>query len=304
MAVIEFLNEQEVAELLTFEELIPIIERALIRYSSGQVLQPVRQFVDVIEHGGFFGLMPAVSADMGVKLVTFYPRNAEKGKYTHHALILLFDAESGEPISVIDGRLITEMRTAATSAVATKILSSEDARTLAILGSGVQAHSHWEAMTRIRDFREIRVWSRDGSRAKRFAEEIGADSVETAEDAVRGADVVVTATASKAPILNGTWLKDGAHVNAIGWNGVDARELDDKAMSNFVFVESRVAALDQAGNVRGSGCQITGEIGEVLSGKINISRDNTTIFDSVGMAIEDIAAAGLVMAKSRAGKSL
>jgi ornithine cyclodeaminase/alanine dehydrogenase-like protein (mu-crystallin family) len=297
MDSIAFFDEDKVRGLISMADLIPTMKQALIDFSAGRVVQPVRQFVNVDEHQGFFGMMPAVAGDMGIKLVTFYPGNADRGMHTHHALILLFRAETGEPLAVMDGRLITEMRTAATSAAATDLLATPDSRVLAILGSGVQARSHWEAMQLVRDFDEVRVWSRDPSHARDFALEIGGTAM-SAEDAVRGADVVVTATAAVEPILHGAWLKPGAHVNAVGWNGPDARELDDTAMVNAVFVESRDAAADQAGNVRGSGCVITAEIGTALAGEVEVSPEQTTIFDSVGMAIEDIASAGLVWRKA------
>lgn len=294
--MIAFVDEKKVEQLLAMADLIPVMEHALVDFSAGRVVQPVRKFLNIEQHGGFFGLMPAVSGDMGIKLVTFYPNNAERGLHTHHALILLFRPETGEPLAVLDGRLITEMRTAATSAAATKLLAAPDARVLAILGSGVQARSHLAALKLVRDFDEVRVWSRNEEHAKAFAAEFGAAAM-SAEEAVRGADVVVTATAATEPILSGVWLKPGAHVNAVGWNGVDGRELDDQAMANVVFVESREAAADQAGNVRGSGCEIYAEIGEAIAGNVGARANETTIFDSVGLAIEDIAAAGLVQRK-------
>lgn len=293
------LDETRVEQLLHMDALIPVMEQALIAFSAGEVVQPVRQFVNVEQHGGFFGLMPAVAPatdDMGIKLVTFYPNNAERGMHTHHALILLFRPETGEPLAVMDGRLITEMRTAAVSAAGTKALAAPDAKVLAILGSGVQARSHLQALRLVRDFAEVRLWSRNADHARTLGDDLGLTVMPTAEAAVRDADVIATATAATAPILQGAWLKPGAHVNAIGWNGADARELDDAAMANAVFVESRDAAADQAGNVRGSGCTIRGELGELLAGKIDAPVGETTILDTVGMAIEDVAAAGLVYA--------
>jgi thiomorpholine-carboxylate dehydrogenase len=273
----------------------------LISFSQGKVTQPVRQFVNITEHNGFFGLMPAVGQDMGIKLVTFYPDNGEKGLHTHHALILLFKAETGEPLAVLDGRLITEMRTAAVSAAATKALAKPACEVLAVLGAGLQARAHIEALSLVRDFKEIRIWARVPERAQALAGEVGAIAM-GAEEAVRGADVVATTTAAVEPILRGEWLKAGAHVNAIGWNGPDGRELDDAAMrDNVVFVESREAAADQAGNVRGSGCEVYGEIGEALSGALPARAGETTIFDTVGMAIEDVATAALVYQRALAG---
>jgi thiomorpholine-carboxylate dehydrogenase len=239
---------------------------------------------------------------MGIKLVTFYPSNAARGLPTHLAMIQLFAPETGEALALIDGRLITEMRTAAVSAAATKVLAASDAKVLAILGSGVQARAHVEALSHVRDFDEIRVWGRTHAHAERFAEEIGARVVD-AEEAVRGADVIVTATAATEPILEGAWLKSGAHVNAVGWRGHTSRELDDAAMANVVVVESREAAHDQCGDVILSGAAIHAELGEILAGDKPARTDETTIFDSVGIAVEDIAAAQLVYEAARAGKA-
>ena len=295
-----YLDEPQVAELLSMEDLIPAMEAALISLSKGEVVMPVRRFINIEQHNGFFGLMPAAGTEMGIKLVTFYPDNGDKGLHTHHALILLFRPETGEPLAIMDGRLITEMRTAAVTAVATKLLAPPEARVLGILGAGLQGRSHVEALSQVRDFDEILIWSRTESHAARFAEEIGA-RVCSAEQTVREADVVVAATAASDPIVEGAWIKRGAHVNSVGWNGPDGRELDDVAMANVVFVESREAALDQAGDVRGSGGSIYSEIGEALSGAVPARAGETTIFDSVGVAIEDIASAKLVY--DRATKS-
>jgi len=185
------------------------------------------------------------------------------------------------------------MRTAAVSAAATKLLASRDAKILAILGSGVQAHSHFEALQLVRHFEEIRVWNPTLEHAERFAKEIGATALQ-AEDAVRGADVIVTVTNSKTPVLNGSWLKPGCHVNAIGACRPDWRELDDDAMSNVVFVDSREGALKESGDVILSGAKIYAELGEALAGKVPPCATETTIFKSLGMAAEDIAAATLV----------
>jgi thiomorpholine-carboxylate dehydrogenase len=173
---------------------------------------------------------------------------------------------------------------------------------LAILGSGVQARAHAEALARVRAFDEIRVWGRTRAHAERFAAEIGASAM-AAEDAVRGADVVVTATAATEPILRGAWLKPGAHVNAIGWRGHSSRELDDAAMRNVVVVESREAAHDQCGDVILSGAKIHAELGEILAGAKPAQAEETTVFDSVGIAVEDIAAAHLVYEAARGGRT-
>src|SRR6266702_4799332 len=211
-----FLDEDQVRKHLRMADLIPAMEKALTEFSAGKVTQPVRQVISVDPPGGFYGMMPALTPEgLGQKIVTFYPPNADKGLPTHMATILLNDPETGAPLAVMDGRLITEMRTAAVSAATTKLLASPDAKVLAILGSGVQARSHAEALRFVRQFQETRVWSPTREHAERFAKEISAKPM-SAEEAVRDADVVVTATNSKTPVLEGAWLKAGSHLNAIG----------------------------------------------------------------------------------------
>ena len=288
-----FLDEEQVRRHLRMETLIPAMERALIDFSDGKVVQPVRSVVPVDPPGGFMGIMPALSEGLGLKVVTFYPPNAQRGLPTHMATIFLLDPETGTPLVVMDGRLITEMRTAGVSAAATKLLASPEATVLAILGSGVQARSHVEALRLVRPLREIRVWSPTKAHADRFAEEIGAKSM-SPEKAVRDADVVVTVTNSKTPILRGAWLKPGCHVNAVGACRPDWRELDDEAMRNAVFVDSCEGAMQESGDVILSGAKIYAELGEALAGKVPARAHETTIFKSLGMAVEDIAAALLV----------
>jgi thiomorpholine-carboxylate dehydrogenase len=288
-----FIDEEQVRHHLRMEDLIPAMEKALIDFSAGKVTQPVRSIIRVDPPGGFMGLMPALSEGLGVKIVMFYPPNAVRGIPTHMAMIFLVDPETGTPLAVMDGRLITEMRTAAVSAVATRLLASPDAKVLAILGSGVQARSHVAALRLVRKFEEIRVWSPNAANAKRFASEIGAKAM-SAEAAVRDADVVVTATSSKMSILRGGWLKPGCHVNAVGACRPDWREMDDETMNNVVFVDSREGALQESGDVLLSGAIIYAELGEALARKVPARANEITIFKSLGMAIEDIAAALLV----------
>ena len=289
-----FLNEEQVREHLRMADLIPAMEKALIDFSEGKVTQPVRSVINVDPPGGFLGLMPALTPEgLGLKAVTFYPSNAEHGIPTHMATIFLVDPRTGRPLAIMDGRLITEMRTAAVSAAATKLLAGPDSKILAILGSGVQARSHVEALRLVRRFEEVRVWSPTKAHARQLAEEIGGTAV-SAEEAVRGADVVVTVTNSKTPVLKGSWLKPGCHVNAIGACRPDWRELDDEAMANTVFVDSREGALKESGDLILSRAKIYTELGKALTGKILSHADETTIFKSLGMAVEDIAAATLV----------
>jgi ornithine cyclodeaminase/alanine dehydrogenase-like protein (mu-crystallin family) len=289
-----FLTEEQVRQHLRMADLIPAMEKALIDFSADRVTQPVRSIIHVDPPGGFLGLMPALTPDgLGLKAVTFYPSNANRGIPTHMATIFLVDPETGTPLAIMDGRLITEMRTAAVSAAATNLLAAPDSKILAILGSGVQARSHAEALRLVRNFEEIRVWSPMREHAKQFAEEVGGTAV-SAEEAVRGADVVVTVTNSKTPVLKGSWLKRGSHVNAIGACRPDWRELDDEAMSNVVFVDSRDGAMKESGDIILPGAKIYAELGEAFAGKVPTRANETTIFKSLGMAVEDIAAAMLV----------
>jgi ornithine cyclodeaminase/alanine dehydrogenase-like protein (mu-crystallin family) len=292
---ITVLDEPAVAQRLHYQDLIPAIAQALADLSAGKVVQPVRSVLPVAPHHGFFAVMPAYAGALGAKLVTFYPQNV--GVHTHHALIVMFKAETGEPLAVLDGRLITEMRTAAASAVATQHLARPDAAVLGILGSGVQAKSHLAALRHVRSFKEVRVWSPRNAPA--FAQRHGVKAVPSAADAVRGADVVVVAASSTTPILQGNWLSPGAHVNAIGATRPDWRELDDDLVTTArVFVDSREAALRESGDVIASrrGSEVT-EIGAVVAGVApgRQSDQEITLFKSVGVAVEDVAAAALVL---------
>ena len=290
---ITVLDEPAVAQRLHYQDLIPAIAQALAELSAGKVVQPVRSVLPVAPHHGFFAVMPAYAGALGAKLVTFYPQNV--GVHTHHALIVMFKAETGEPLAVLDGRLITEMRTAAASAVATQHLARPDAAVLGILGSGVQAKSHLAALRHVRSFKEVRVWSPRNAPA--FAQRHGVKAVPSAADAVRGADVVVVAASSTTPILRGTWLSPGAHVNAIGATRPDWRELDDDLVTTArVFVDSREAALRESGDVIAARSEVT-EIGAVVAGVApgRQSDQEITLFKSVGVAVEDVAAAALVL---------
>jgi alanine dehydrogenase len=292
------LDEAAVNRLLRMEEVIPAMERALADFSSGEVVQPVRTILPVADHEGFFALMPAYAGGaLGAKLVTFYPQN--QGVPTHHATILLFKPETGEPLVSMDGRLITEVRTAAVSAVATKYLARPDASVLALIGSGVQARSHLEALRLVRRFEEVRVWS--PRHAEDFARQFdGVRASASAEEAVRDADVVVVATTSKTPILSGEWLSPGAHVNAIGAPRPDWRELDDEVLRRArTYVDSREAAFKESGDVIAAG-EAFAEIGEVVVGAKpgRESSEEITLFKSLGLAVEDVVTADLIHRKA------
>lgn len=292
MSDILFLDESRVRSLIYMSDLTPAMMSALGDLSDGNAVQPVRTVVPVAKHQGFFGVMPAYNRALGAKIVSFYPHNV--GVHTHHGLILLFKPETGEPLCVMDGRLITEMRTAAVSAAATQLLARSDSHVLAILGSGVQARSHLEAMKLVRNFDEVRVWSPRNSAA--FAAEYGVIAAASAEDCVRGADVVCVVTGSDTPVLNGQWLSAGAHINAVGANRPTWRELDDDCLRRSkIYVESREAAFKESGDVIAAGA-VFAEIGDVINEKLpgRETAGELTLFKSLGQAVEDIAAADLV----------
>lgn len=302
-APLRYLDEAAVRARLTMPSLLPAIRDALVALSAGAVEQPGRVVVPVGPHTGFLGSMPAYvtpTGALGAKLVTFYPGNRDVP--THHAVIVLFRPETGEPMAVMDGRLITEMRTAAASAVATDLLARRDARTLAFIGAGVQAHSHLEALRLVRAFDDVRVWS--PRHAAAFADATGARVAASAADAVREADVVVVATTSRTPVLHGAWLAPGAHVNAVGAVRPDWRELDDDVLARArLFVDSRDAVLRESGDAIAAPGPVH-EIGAALAGTVpgRVRDDDVTLFKSVGVAVEDVVAAALVMDASANGR--
>jgi ornithine cyclodeaminase/alanine dehydrogenase-like protein (mu-crystallin family) len=296
-AMMRYLDEESVRAVLQWDSLIAAMEPALAAFSCGRVLQPVRNMLTIEEDKRYLGMMPAVADEaMGLKLVSFYPGNTGTHVPTHLATILLFRPDTGEPLAVMDGRLITEMRTAAVSAAVTSHLAPPETHVLALLGSGVQASAHLEALSRVREFDEVRVWSQTPEHAERFAEKHGARAMPDAESAVRDADVIVTATNAREPILRGAWLKPGAHVNAVGSPRPNWRELDNDVMiSGVLVVDSREATLKESGDVILSKAPIYAEVGEIFAGtKPKPPSRSTIVFKSVGIAVEDIAAAKLV----------
>ena len=296
-----YIPEEKIRAVLTYEALIPAIRQALIDYSAGQVEQPLRAVLRVRDEdgkpSGWFANMPVIFGKfIAVKTVTFYPGNAANPTLpTHQATILLLDRSTGQPLAVMDGRLITEMRTAAVSAVAVEALATE-AKTLGILGSGIQARSHIEALRLAHPaFREpgtIKIWSRNPSKATALAEELGAAASSIEEAAA--SDVVVTATSSPQPLLLGKWLSPQSLVVAVGAVGPHLRELDDEAMRGCLIAESRQGAENESGDVILSNAKVHAEIGEVLAGAAPPIPPGRRIFKSVGMAIEDLTAAILV----------
>lgn len=299
------ITDAQVRELLTYDELIPAMQSALADYSAGNAVQPVRTTIPVDENGGFLFVMPAYSKNppaLGAKLVSYFPKNV--GLHTHFATIQLFEPQTGKPLVSMDGSLITEMRTAAVSAVATRALARDDSSRLAILGSGVQARSHLAALRQVRDFRDVRVWSPRSAEA--FARTHGITAAPSAQACVEGADVIVVATTSGTPVLEGAWVSDGAHVNSVGAAQAQWRELDDAFVRRArVFVDSRAGAIVESGDVIAAG-RVDAEIGEVVLGMHpgRQSRTEVTWFKSLGMAVEDVVAAELVFRRTAAGQML
>ncbi len=309
-----YVSESEVGAALRYQELIPAIRQALIAYSAGEVEQPPRIILRAGNaegaENGWFAVMPVIAGEfMAVKTVTFYPGNARTKIPTHMATIELLRRSTGEPLAVMDGRLITEMRTAAVSAVALAALMplhfAAPPATLGILGSGVQAHAHIEAFRHVwPTLREIRIWSPTRAHAERLADRVGAHSVSI--ESAAAADVVLTVTSAAQPVLQGRWLAPNALVLAVGATGASMRELDDETMqSSYIVAESRSSVERESGDVRLSGAKVAAELGEILAGgaKADIPRDRRVLFKSVGMAIEDLAAAQLVW-QARAGHGI
>jgi alanine dehydrogenase len=311
------LTEQDVRIVLSMPDLIEAMERALVGFSSREVAQPLRSVIEVGLQRAFVGVMPAFipePAALGTKVVSVFGSNTAVGLPTHLATIVLLDPMTGELLSIMDGRFITEARTAAVSAVSVRHLAHRDASRLAIIGSGVQARSHLEAVALVRDLSEVRVWSRSLDNRTAFAREMRSrvnapvTVAASAQDAVEGADVIVLATSSREPVVRSEWIADGAHVCAIGACRPDQREMDTELVGRGrIFVDSRTGALAEAGDIvipLKAGIfdetHLAGELGEVVMGTVagRTSANEVTVFKSLGMAVEDVAAAHLAYIKA------
>ncbi|MDE3165522.1 MAG: ornithine cyclodeaminase family protein, partial [Acidobacteriota bacterium] len=303
------LSESDVQETLAMGDLIPAMEGALAGFSAGRVLQPVR---GVMEYGpaSFFGLMPAFDPEsgfVGAKVLSVKLQNLEQGLPSHTAVIPLFDAASGQLLAVMDGGYITEARTAAVSAVSARYLAREDARVLAIVGSGVQARSHLEALSLVRGFAEVRAWSPTRPRLEAFAARSGGRvrAAASAEEAVRGADVVVLATSAQRPVVEDAWIAPGAHVIAVGACRPTHHEAPPELIRRaLLVVDSRAAAVVEAGDVILAAAQqrIHAELGEIVSGvkRGRATAGEVTVFKSLGLAIEDVVSADLAYRRALA----
>jgi len=311
------LTEQHVHSLLPMPDLIAAMESALAKFSAREVLQPVRSVLMVGPTKAYFGLMPAYvpsPASLGAKLVTVFGENHKRDLPSHLATILLLDPETGALQAIMDGRYITEARTAAVSAVSTRFLARPEASTLAIIGSGVQARSHLEAYQLVRQLKQVRIWSPKARSREQFVEDMsGRVSVpivaaESAEAAVSGADLIVLVTASPTPVIDDAWVSKGAHVVCVGACRPNQQEMPPALVKRSrLFVDSKAAAIVESGDVVmniAAGLfdesHIRGEIGELVLGRIEgrKSADDITVFKSLGMAVEDVVAADLVFRRA------
>jgi ornithine cyclodeaminase/alanine dehydrogenase-like protein (mu-crystallin family) len=313
------LSQSDVRQLLPMRDCIGVMEEALAGLARGEAMLPLRSIIKLPDPLGFFAMMPAFTASpasIGVKVLTVFPGNHGSAFDSHQGAVLLFEAKHGSLQAILDATAITGIRTAAVSAVATKLLARKNARSLAILGSGVQARMHIEAIPLVRDIDVVRIWSRNPDNAEALAREtkekfgIATEVFPTAEAAVRDSDIVCTVTLSHQPVLHGAWLKPGAHVNAVGTATPNAREVDtDTVKRSRLYVDRRESGLKEPGDILipiNEGAitadHLVGEIGEILIGKTPArgSENEITLFKSLGLAIEDLAAARFVAERAAA----
>jgi ornithine cyclodeaminase len=313
------LSQSDIAQLLPMRECIDVMADALSGLTRGAAIVPLRQVLRLPDGKSAFAVMPAYLAQpaaLGAKVITVFPDNHGTAFDSHQGAVLLFEAEHGSLAAVMDASSITAIRTAAVSGLATRLLAREDATELAILGTGVQARTHLEAVRAVRRVTRVRVWSRSRDAVRTFADResrrhgLRIEPASSAREAVEGADIVCTVTASREPVLAGEWLRDGAHVNAVGASLPIARELDTAAMARArLYVDRRESALNEAGDFlipRREGAisddHIVGEIGEVLLDRVPGRRNphELTVFKSLGLAVEDVAAAAYVYERATA----
>jgi ornithine cyclodeaminase/alanine dehydrogenase-like protein (mu-crystallin family) len=311
------INQSEVRQLLPMAECIDVMAQALKTLSRGQAILPLRPVMWLPEKVGALGMMPAYMDDlqiMGLKIVSVFPGNHGTEYDSHMGAVMIFETKHGQPLAIMDATEITAIRTAAVSGVATKLLAREGAGDLAILGSGTQARTHLDAMLLSRKIRRVRVWSRNPQNARQFSEResrrnsIAVDVMPTVQAAVQGADIICTTTSSPDPILSGQHLSAGAHINAVGSSVPFARELDTEAVvKSRLFVDRRESTVNEAGDflipkkegVLGDS-HIQGEIGEILLGKVKgrETKEEITLFKSLGLAVEDLASANHIYKKA------
>lgn len=311
------LTEPQVKSLLPMSDLISSMEAAVARFSAGEVLQPVRTVLTVGPSKAYYGLMPAYipqPPSLGAKIVTVFGTNHARNLPSHLATIFLLDPDTGALQAIMDGRYITEARTAAVSAVSARFLARSDAATLAIIGAGVQARSHLEALAEVRALKAARVWSPQARSRERFVAEMSGhvavplEAAGSAEQAVRGADIIVLVTSSPTPVIDDAWVGPGAHVISVGACRPDQREMPPALVARArLFVDSKAAALVESGDIvqgiaekRFDQGHVAGELGEVVLGRVGGrgSDAEVTVFKSLGMAVEDVVAADLVLRRA------
>ncbi|MEA3140790.1 MAG: hypothetical protein QOK23_2959 [Gammaproteobacteria bacterium] len=316
---IRILRGSEVRQLLPMGECIDLMQRTMIAVSEGRVVLPLRSILAMPKDRGMMGVMPGYLAEpecFGVKLISLIPRNKPPLYSSHLGLVLLFEAEHGQPIALLDAAEITAIRTAAASGLATRLLARPDAGDLALLGAGEQASSHLAAMLSVRPLRRIRVWARDRDKARLFAEaqstlhHVSIETSATAREAIAGADIICTTTKAREPIVLGDWLSPGVHVNLVGSSIATAAEVDTPAVAKArFFVDCRNSTVNeggeylkalQAGAITPS--HILGEIGEVANGSKQgrCSPLDITVYKSLGIAPQDLASAHYIFEKARA----
>lgn len=316
---IRILSQAEVTGLLPMSECLEAMAGVLKSLSRGEGQLPLRTVLRLPEAGAAFGVMPGELGQprvLGLKAIGVFPGNAGTSLDSHQGVVLLIDPETGAPLAVMDASSITAIRTAAVSGVATRAMARPDAGDLALIGSGVQARTHLEAMQLVRSLRRVRVWSPKAESVRgfvRWSEQRLGITVEPApgpREAVHGADLICTVSASRTPVVEGDWLAEGVHINAVGASVASARELDSRAVARGRLVVDRLeSARNEAGDFlvpRSEGVitdgHIVGELGDVLLEKIpgRTAPREITIFKSLGLAVEDLAAAHLVLQKAEA----
>jgi len=309
-------NHEEVKRYLPMSDCMEAMENALTLLNSGHAMNPLRNVLWLPDKAGLMAMMPASlskPAVMGLKAISVFPGNSKTGFDSHQGVVMLFETRNGRLLAVIDATEVTAIRTAAVSGVATRLLAREDASELAILGAGTQARKHLEAMLEARHIKRVRVWNRSLENAERFAENtagryhLEVKAVASAREAAAAADIICTTTSAVEPVLAGGWIAPGTHINAVGACIPTARELDSEAVVNSkLYVDRRESTLAEAGDFiipqkkgRLDAGHIIGEIGELLSGQITgrTGPDDITLFKSLGLAVEDVAAAQLLYSK-------
>ncbi len=302
-------NQREVPELLPMNECIEVMADALAGLARGDAVMPLRGMAGLPDQAGLLAWMPSLRPEagvMGIKVISVFPGNEGTELESHQGAVLLFEAERGRLLAIADASSVTAIRTAAVSGLATRLLAREDADDLAILGSGTQARTNLEAMLAARGVNRVRLWSRNQEHAMRFAESesrrhgISVEVSATAQEAVEGADIVCTTTSATEPVLQGRWLDQGVHVNAVGFSGPTGRELDTEAVLRArLFADRRESILNESGDfliAKSEGAigddHVVGELGEVILGKVEgrTLPEEITVFESLGLAIEDLAA--------------